>query len=337
MQKVVLGLFFVGLMACDQSWSGSGHLDESGPSEIASRSPAVKYHDLWIFGDSFSDTGATTEILPLLKAMGAPPLPANGKLSDGKIWIEYFAELLGFPERSATYWRDDSRNPGNFSMIAASSKRNQIAIADFPEQVDRFQADQAKFHPNDLIVVQMGINDALDAMKTYGRNVQNGKMEAIALGEKVIIEAMQSYEENFDRLIALGGRNFLVINGPDLGAAPFANQRKIPELATGFSLSLNKKIYEIFTRIKKKNPSLQFSFFDLFAHVRKMHADLAAYGLSAELDIKNPCGWRGQDGKNCISPEKFFYFDLNHPTSQVNSIIANEALKLLTSSEQGRN
>jgi phospholipase/lecithinase/hemolysin len=290
----------------------------------------ASYSNLWIFGDSFSDNGATVDILPLLKAVGSPPLPKNGKLADDKLWIEFFAESLGMPERAETIWNKYNRNPGNYSMIAASSLRQSLIIQDFPDQIDSFQEKFKSFDPNDLIVVQMGINDALDAMKTFGAKAPQGREAAMIAADAYLDQAMQSYEAEFKRLISLGGKKFLVVNSPDLGLAPFARQRKATEIAHVFSLKLNAKLKAIVARLSKSNRSVSIKSMDLLAKLIDFRTHPASYGIADNLIYDLPCGQRGLNNKVCTEPSKYFYYDLNHPTSQINEVIANEAVKIVS-------
>lgn len=291
---------------------------------------AASYSNLWIFGDSFSDNGATVDILPLLKAVGSPPLPKNGKLTDDKLWVEFFAESLGMSERAENVWNKYSRNPGNYSMIAASSLRKNLIIQDFPDQIDAFEEKFKSFDPNALIVVQMGINDALDAMKTFGTKAPQGREAAMIAADAYLEKAMLMYEAEFQRLISLGGKKFLVVNSPDLGLAPFARQRKATEIAHLFSLKLNAKIKGIVAKLSKSNRSVSIKSMDLLAKLIDFRIHPASYGIADNLIYDLPCGQRGLDNKVCTEPSKYFYYDLNHPTSQINEVIANEAVKIVS-------
>lgn len=294
-------------------------------------SAAPRYSDVWIFGDSFSDAGATREIIPVLSSLGAAPLPAGGKLSDAKIWAEYFTEELGFSDNAQTYWLDENESGKNFSMIAASSKRDNFIIIDFPEMIDAFKKDFQKFGKNDLVVVQMGVNDALSAMKAFGAEVEKGTDRQLAFkkGLKIIDKAMESYAKQMKRLASLKARNILVLTAPDLGVAPFARMRKAEDLATKYSAYTNQKI-ELFLKSGALPSNVKVSVFDLFSAVRNILSSPSTYGLSANLITDRPCGFRGENGKICINPEKFFYYDLNHPTDQVNRIVAREAIRALS-------
>lgn len=299
-------------------------------STFLSATPALAYTDLWVFGDSFSDNGATTEIIPVLASLGASVLPENGKLSDDKIWIEYFAQNLGFEHRAKTYWNYNNKDAGNFSMIAASAMQDELMIIDFPEQVEAFSKDIRKFSKNDLVVIQMGINDALEAMKTFGRNKELGQEKAFATGKKVIDKAMLSYGQNLRRLVNMGARDFLVLNSPDLGAAPFARIRGVESLATKYSAVLNQSIKKEVSTLKSSRSDIKVFEFDLFGTLRAVLKNPEQFGLSANIIVDKPCGWRGEDGKVCNNPDQFFYFDLNHPTDQVNKIIGARAMELVS-------
>ncbi len=301
---------------------------------ISSSVFAASYSNLWIFGDSFSDNGSTVDILPLLKSAGAPPLPSDGKLSDGKLWIEYFAESLGMPERAETVWVKGGRNPGNYSMIAASSRLSSILIQDFPDQIDLFERQKQKFESNDLVVIQMGINDGLSAMKIFGQMMKAGKTrdEAMKAADQELDKAIVAYKAQFHRLISLGARKFLVMNAPDLGLAPFARQRNAVDLARLYSMKLNRMLAVAVNDVKashKGAAGLSIRTFDLLTNLHKLMADPSAYGLSPNLIRDAACGERGANNRVCTQPENYFYYDLNHPTSQVNQVISKEALRAL--------
>jgi phospholipase/lecithinase/hemolysin len=54
---------------------------------------AKTYHDIYVFGDSFSDTGNIFNVT----AEAIPPSPPyfNGRFSNDPVWVEYLASALG--------------------------------------------------------------------------------------------------------------------------------------------------------------------------------------------------------------------------------------------------
>lgn len=289
-----------------------------------------KITDLWVFGDSYSDTGASVDILPLLRGLKAPPIPENGRMTDDRIWVEILAEKLGFPARAQTFWRSGNPGAGNFSMIAASSAQENLVIMDFPDQVNAFEKKFLRFKPTDLVVVQMGINDAIEAMRVVGRAVDAGRGREAGLAESkaYVASAMKSYTDLVERLATLGARRFLILNLPDLGAAPFARQLQVVPLATGLSVQINQEIARTVEKLRS-NRQMTVALLDLFSKVKAVHAQPSAFGLSADLIIDKPCGSRLPPVRQCVEPEKYFYYDLNHPTTPINGLVAEEALSLL--------
>lgn len=146
---------------------------------------AASFTDLFVFGDSLSDTG---NLCPLAVVCPSPPY-ASGRFSNGPVWVEDLAAGLGLGP-----------------VVASSASGNDYAVggatsADLSSQIAGFQsavggaADAAA-----LYVVFAGANDALngDPLTTAAANV------AGAISD----------------LYALGARSFLVPTLPDLGATP---------------------------------------------------------------------------------------------------------------------
>ena len=85
MKKITLLYFFFILCVSQSSFA---QLELENPSQV------------WIFGDSFSDTGNQKAVLGFF-----PPDPPyfDGRISDGPVWIEDVAEELGLTARASRY------------------------------------------------------------------------------------------------------------------------------------------------------------------------------------------------------------------------------------------
>jgi phospholipase/lecithinase/hemolysin len=178
--------------------------------------------------------------------------------------------------------------------------------------------------------VQLGINDAIEAMRVVGRAVDAGRSreDGLAESKKFVASTMKSYDALVDRLETLGAKRFLFLNLPDLGAAPFARQLKVVGLATGLSVQINQVIDGTIGRLRS-NSGLRVASLDLFAKVKAVHAQPGLFGLASDLVIDRPCGSRLPPVSECTNPEKYFYYDLNHPTTPINTLVAQEAYSLL--------
>src|SRR5688572_24150666 len=75
---------FVSPAAVTASGTNHGEPDNSSP-----------FSAIYILGDSLSDTGRTSAALTLNPLFPFPPIPyATGHMSNGAVWIEYFAPMV---------------------------------------------------------------------------------------------------------------------------------------------------------------------------------------------------------------------------------------------------
>lgn len=157
---------------------------------------AQSYDEIYVFGDSFSDTGNVFDA-----TSGAiPPSPTyfNGRFSNGPIWVEYLA-----PKLEVTF------NPRtNFAFGGARTGFDNLGIASLPglqQQIDDFTVANMSANPNALYIVWAGTNDYLDSLSG---NVSD-RTEAVANLSTAVTS-----------LAAVGAKNIMVVNLPDLGDFP---------------------------------------------------------------------------------------------------------------------
>ena len=217
---------------------------------------ASAYSNIYVFGDSLVDTGnlfnATTAIQESAASLGLdiPVLPPNppyfdGRFSNGPLWIDNLADELNIDltpatELSAISPGSDILSPvtlieGNpvVSPFFNGSTVNQSVnfayglgttgaggtgelssfVPGVERQVESFigdlvQANQAA-DPNALYVFWAGSNDYLST-------------------DTQPEEVVDNLETQVESLYDLGARNFLVLNLPDLGVIPEANNPHRP-------------------------------------------------------------------------------------------------------------
>ncbi len=152
------------------------------------------YSDIFVFGDSLSETGN-------YEAAGAgalayPPPYASGRFSNGPVWVEHLAGSLGLAV-------SPSFGGGNnyaWGGARTGGQPGPLAPLDLGVQTGLFLNDVAGVaDPDALYVVWGGGNDAL------ANDVTN---------------SASNLENVINGLAASGARNFLVPNLPEIGA-PF--------------------------------------------------------------------------------------------------------------------
>ncbi len=195
------------------------------------------YSSMWVFGDSLSDTG---NVLALTAAFTPNPFPvypgAQGRFSNGPIWIDVLAGGLGLPAgaQSANLLLT---NPTTVTPLGAQGGHNfayggartglggsagattgllgQLAAwngGGFTTSLSR-AAD-----PNALYVVVAGGNDLRDARTASpGASAADAAARTTAAGA-----AAQGVVNSLGLLAQAGARHFLISSMPDLGRTPEA-------------------------------------------------------------------------------------------------------------------
>ncbi len=215
---------------------------------------AAPYSSMTVFGDSLSDTG---NVLSLTTAFTPNPFPvypgAEGRFSNGPVWVEYLASGLGLPAgaapanlllTSATQVTPIGAQGGlNFayggartglggSAGATTGLFGQLAAwngTGFTTSLSR-AAD-----PNGLYVVVIGGNDLRDARSANpGDNPTDAAARTASAGA-----AVQGLISSVGLLAQAGARHFLLANMPDLGLTPEAVALNRVGASTDVTLKFN--------------------------------------------------------------------------------------------------
>lgn len=121
-------------------------------------------------------------------------------------------------------------------------------------------------------------------------------------------------------LYAIGARNFLVPNMPDLSLAPFAlalpavQRAELHALSAGYNAGLASML-DMFALF----PGNRVVRYDAFAFLNGVTADPAAYGLT---NVTNPC-FDPAFGM-CGVPDEYLYWDAAHPTTRAHQLLGDE-------------
>ena len=190
-------------------WSWSAVADDDDDDGGIVSAPVT---DLYVFGDSLSDTG---NLFALTGGL-APPSPDyfNGRFSDGPVWVETLAPLLGLAV-------DFGVGGNNWAVGGAfTDTRNANAVL-LPSldgtgilgQVASFEAAGGRIGRRDLVVIWGGANNYIFDPAARPRRVVADLVEAVEI------------------LTDLGARRFLLPNLPDLGRTPLGTLASTPEEA----------------------------------------------------------------------------------------------------------
>ncbi|MEH2054903.1 MAG: SGNH/GDSL hydrolase family protein [Nostoc sp.] len=280
---------------------------------LPNKASAASFDQLYVFGDSLSDTGniynASGKTYPL-----SPP-NFEGRFSDGPIWVDYLGNQLGLKPTLLTDINFTTIPPTpiptqgiNFAFGGASSGLDNAILpnANLPgvlQQVLDFagtlQANHQTADPNALYTLWGGADDLL------------------FVNPKDPTTPISNISKALNILAGVGAKNILVFNLPDLGKLPAdqtydLNPTTLSESTNEFNLGLATTVSAL-----SENPDLNIISVDTYS----LFNQASALGLTnvtesclSNLDICNP-------GNN-----KFLIWDGLHPTTAAQKVIADAAL-----------
>lgn len=312
------------------------------PFQAQAMSLTHHFSNIYVFGDSLSDTGNVSELTQNM----FPPTPyQNGRFSNGDVWIDYLArELeLSSPTPFATVSQGTAPNNGiNFAFGGATTGTANTISSQFlglQQQVQGFSALSTAgvpLDPKGLHILWAGANDYLPTESNFDPYVR----------PEVPVSNVESAVTN---LANLGARNFLVVNLPDLGQTPLAlgydgddlqdpkghNSSAIDPADVDVSQRLdrltrshNQQLSQSSGRLRSRlGPDVTIAEFDVNAAFNEVLTNPAQFGFS---NVTDPCIFSGMCAIDPTQQEEYFFWDNTHPTTRGHEITANYALASLT-------
>jgi phospholipase/lecithinase/hemolysin len=186
----------------------------------------------------------------------------------------------------------------------------------------QFEAQVPAPQPGALYAVWAGGNDLIDAVRTSAAN-PTGAQQAVAQAAANVNQFVQS-------LAALGARNFVILNAPDLGQTPYELGGGAPQAATATALSQQFNA-DLATELAQTGQSLglKIDLVDTAGLLDRAVADPAAYGLT---DVRDPVwtggftqGSAGTLNASGAAQNQYLFFDKLHPTTAADAIIGQTA------------
>lgn len=272
---------------------------------------AQSFSNLFIFGDSLSDTGN----IFTLTGGATPASPYfNGRFSDGPVWAETLAAGLGLPNGG----RASLQGGTNFAFGGARTSGGSIPSV--LSQVGSFANPQPALDPNALYVLVAGGNDMRDARSAFPTMDAAGAAGRLAAATA----AANNLRSAITQLAGKGARNFLVSSLPDLGSTPEAVGLGLVNPSTDASLQFNVQIGNLMGW--GASQGLSMSFLDMAGVASAIRSDAlsnggATYGI---VNVQTPCGaFQGSIGISCNVSA---FSDALHPSARAHQLIGMAAL-----------
>jgi len=274
-------------------------------------SAATAFSKIVVFGDSLNDRGNMLQFSG--GAFPAAPLYANGRQSNGPLWVEYLAARLGMANQIENYAVVGAMlapAPG-FPTGNAWSVSDQGSMeipglggTDVTSQVMDYLADHGGLADSSaLFVLEGGAND----------------FSRITNPAEIVMQLV--------RLMALlqnrGAKHLLLMNLPDIGKTPrvlLAEQYGFLPAGTAATLTaacaqLNAGLAEAANAYKA--PGVTLSFADTYGFMNAVASHPSVYGF---VNVQLPYLLAG----NGADPATWLFWDDLHPTTRGHQVFADK-------------
>ncbi|BAY63360.1 GDSL family lipase [Calothrix brevissima NIES-22] len=276
------------------------------------KSELQHFRNIYIFGDSYSDTGNAFNRTGGILA--APP-NYQGRFSNNLIWVDYLAESLNLSVKTA----DNSvSNQGiNFAVGGATTGEENLfpaVIPNLPElsglqqQIQSYISSLQQSQADALYIIWAGAADY--APFVNGVPQYSDTTTTIA-----------NISTAINTLIESGARNILLANVIDIGKTPLAvevNQITSSDLVSQVVKKHNESLTEIAYIFAEK---VNLMLFDVKSIVDEAIAHPHKFGFTNTTQASSLV--------ESSNPDEYVFWDLVHLTSKANRLIANAALARL--------
>ncbi|GAA6618499.1 SGNH/GDSL hydrolase family protein [Scytonema sp. NUACC26] len=270
-----------------------------------------KYTALYVFGDSLSDLGNAFDATKKAKGEGSPPSPPyfQGHFSNGLVWVEYLALLMGLTTNRSTNFATGGANTGSANTMIPD---NPLNLPGLQQQINNFTAsvkeNRQDVNSQGLYIVWAGSNDYL-----------GGGVTDPTLPIQNLVNAVSS-------LAKIGARNILVLNLPDLGVVPLTrNDSQKSILLNELTKAHNAGLAKAFDALKSSyDESANIILFDINSIFSQIINNPAKFGFTNVTDPKLNKIAQSQQGTG-----KFFFWDDLHPTTTTHLMLAKVVFSVL--------
>ena len=286
---------------------------------------------LVFFGDSLSDPGnyfiafGTVSRAPFEPIPDAPYAIGGHHFSNGATWAEQLTQELRRPASGEPALKLPGINT-NYAVGRARARAGAPAFAlyDLSTQVNRFLSDfGGHASPDNVYVLWIGANDLSDALSALATDPTG----ATSIG--IIEEAIGTVAGNIQTLWAAGARTLLVPNLPDLAITPAVRalgpdaQAAASQLTSAYNGALEQALQAL-----QALPQIRFVRLDIAALLADVLRDPGDFALA---NVEDSCLTFGVvRGAVCERPDRYLFWDGEHPTGAGHRIIANAAFHALS-------
>jgi phospholipase/lecithinase/hemolysin len=300
---------------------------------------ATTQAEIYIFGDSLSDTGNAQAF-----TNGAVP----ARFSNGPVAVDFIAGALGSAATPSLFL--SGQQLGNNYAVggaqAVDADRDESTYdTNLPTQVNLYLAYNGfQASATDLHAVIIGGNDLFAAATIRSASVAEesgaARQDIRKAAEARVTEAVASVEAQLMKLVGAGARNLLVASAPDVSQVPsqldataylqaIADDKQEAKRASKFPKYVSKLVSQY-----NEELAAAVARVEALAGIDIVEWDLASF-LSNQIEDAESLGFDNvtdgciEDFANLPACEGFLFFDGVHPTTAAHEAAGLEVLGLL--------
>jgi phospholipase/lecithinase/hemolysin len=291
---------------------------------------AARFDAMYIFGDSLSDNGNDLILSRLFGSQPAvPPSESphrayfHGRFTNGPVAFEYLWRLLKQDTRarvkpSMTFAWPGQRGAISYAFGGANSGYSATTPGSFPVpgllgQIEAFRFGLWGGRPKQqaLYALWVGSNDYIPLPP------------ALPASPTTVVANIKT---GIQRLYQLGGRQFLVLNMPDLGQIPAAQAQGAGPLLRGLSLAHNALLSQAVAELSVTLPGIKLTLVDVLALEQRVRPTTINEIPALETLAPGSSSCLLLNAATCPDVEltlslPFYYWDIEHPTTYVHGIL----------------
>lgn len=314
------------------------------PVVVMQPAHAGPFDDIYVFGDSLSDSGSDFNLSSAIHnnlSAAFPIVPSapgsSGAFTNGQVAVQYLASQLGlsltphyvtppflggttlgnnYAQGGATSGLENASLPAMVGPYASGFKGVAAEVADY-------RATTAVADPNALYVVWGGANDFVHAGATAILPT------CTASASPIVCTAVTNIANSVALLASMGAMHFLVPNLPDLGETPAALAGGAGAIAQSHaaSVAFNAGLASAIANLSNAFPTAEFTLFDTFGFLNDVLANASAYGFTNTTDtcldgsaadatatISSACA--------SVGANSYLFWDGIHPTTAAHALLA---------------
>ncbi len=270
---------------------------------------ASSINKIVVFGDSLSDNGNLYEYMKQQLPLSPPYY--QGRFTNGPVWVELLTKMCFPNDVISDHLLDYAFGGAGVSEEADDDENEMFSLK---REVDGYlMAHQDKADSNSLFVVWIGANNYLALPDDEDAAVSN---------------VIKGIEHGLKHLAAQGAQHILVVNLPDLGRIPTAQDFDMTEVLTRLSDAHNQKLMDLVQEMKNVYPNVDWIFFDVRHTMSQIYETPEQFGFR---DVSGTCYEAMMDAPSSDACQGFLFFDPVHPASHLHEIMASQVKTLFSS------